>query len=42
MATAAENAYKSYAEAVGTTEGTGDWFTVDQDQIDVWVADWGH
>jgi acyl dehydratase len=37
MATVAENAYKLYAEAVGTTEGTGDWFTVDQDQINTFA-----
>jgi acyl dehydratase len=37
MATAAENAYKLWSEAVGSTEGTGDWFTVDQEQINAFA-----
>jgi acyl dehydratase len=37
MATAAEDAYKKFDEAVGTTEGTGDWFEVNQDQINAFA-----
>ena len=37
MATAAENAFKLYEDAVGSAEGTGDWFTVDQAQIDAFA-----
>src|SRR5215203_4768346 len=35
--TAAEDAYKSYEQATGSPEGTGDWFTVDQAQIDAFA-----
>jgi len=37
MATAAENAYELFHEAVGTPEGAGDWFQVTQDQIDAFA-----
>ena len=35
--TAAEDAYKKFDEAVGQPEGTGDWFQVDQAQIDAFA-----
>jgi acyl dehydratase len=35
--TAAESAFKLFDEAAGETEGTGDWFTVDQAQIDAFA-----
>jgi acyl dehydratase len=35
--TAAEDAFKQYDQAVGSAEGTGDWFTVDQAQIDAFA-----
>ena len=34
MATNAEQAYELFNAAVGTTEGTGEWFEVTQDRID--------
>jgi acyl dehydratase len=37
MATAAETAYTLFDEAVGTPEGTGDWFQVNQSQIDAFA-----
>jgi acyl dehydratase len=35
--TAAESAYKLFDEAIGTAEGSGDWFTVDQAQINAFA-----
>jgi acyl dehydratase len=37
MATAAENAYTLYDQAVGSSEGEGAWFEVDQDQINAFA-----
>jgi acyl dehydratase len=37
MATAAETAFTSFDKAAGTPEGTGDWFTVTQDQINAFA-----
>lgn len=37
MATAAETAHQLYQDAVGKPEGVGDWFTIDQAQINAFA-----
>lgn len=37
MATNAEQAHEKFTAAVGQPEGTGDWYTVTQDQIDAFA-----
>ena len=37
MATSAETAYELYTAAVGTPEGVGEWFVIDQDRINAFA-----